>query len=347
MEEKIEEVHEHHSKKNKSSEITEKMRKNPWILSTIVLGILVLIFLVGSVSMTGKVISEKEAGDSLVAYLSSVGYDGFEVSSVEELETMYMINTIYNEEEIPFYVTKDGYIVGNSLISLVQEEKESSSGFGSTEIPKTDKPVVELFVMSYCPYGTQAEKGILPVAELLGEAIDFRIRFVDYVMHGEKESTENLREYCIQEIASEKYLDYMYCFLEGDGDDSSGYITNGNDVDTCLAKAGIDSIELATCMTEKDEEFGISKALSGGATYPSFDVDSDLNDEYGVSGSPTLVINGEIVSSTRDSASYLNAICSAFNDAPEECGEELSSESPSVYFGWDGTSSGSASNVCG
>ncbi|MBU3941884.1 MAG: hypothetical protein KKF74_03150, partial [Nanoarchaeota archaeon] len=49
-------------------------------------------------------------------------------------------------------------------------------------MPKKDKPEVELFVMSHCPYGTQIEKGMLPVARLLGDKIDFNIRFCSYAM---------------------------------------------------------------------------------------------------------------------------------------------------------------------
>ncbi len=45
--------------------------------------------------------------------------------------------------------------------------------------------------MSYCPYGTQAEKGILPVVALLGDKIDFKLRTVHYVLHGDKEDLEN------------------------------------------------------------------------------------------------------------------------------------------------------------
>jgi len=62
---------------------------------------------------------------------------------------------------------------------------------------KTDKPEVELFVMSYCPYGTQMEKGILPAFDTLGDTVDAELKFVDYAMHGEKEVKENLRQYCI------------------------------------------------------------------------------------------------------------------------------------------------------
>ena len=200
--------------------------------------------------------------------------------------------------------------------------------------------------MSYCPYGTQAEKGLLPVVELLGDKIDFNLKFVDYVMHGEKEVTENLREYCIQKISKDKLINYMNCFLEGDGivNEDYGLIMNGNDVDYCLTQAGIDTVALETCMTETDEEYSITKNLNSGETYPRFNVDADLNEKYGVGGSPTLIINGIQSNAGRSPASYLDAICQAFTDenVPEECGTQLSTKTPSAYFGWEGTGSTSA-----
>ena len=64
-----------------------------------------------------------------------------------------------------------------------------------------------------------------------------------------------------------------------------------------------------------------------------YEDDSDLSLNYGVSGSPTLVIDGEIVNSARDSASYLETICSYFEDQPPECNEVLSDETPVPGFG--------------
>jgi hypothetical protein len=51
---------------------------------------------------------------------------------------------------------------------------------------KREKPDVDVFVMSYCPFGTQIEKGLLPVWDLLGDKINLNIRFVDYAMHGKR-----------------------------------------------------------------------------------------------------------------------------------------------------------------
>jgi len=312
---------------NKKTDLTKMIRKNPWVLSTIVLGIVVLMFLIGNFSgVSGNVISSTDAGNNLIEYLNSVGYEGFTLNSVEEKNGFYLIDTSYEDSDIPFYVTKTGYIVGNSLVSIIPDKNENSQE-NSAEISKSDKPIVELFIMTHCPYGTQAEKGFIPSIEALGNTIDSKIRFVHYFMH-EPEEEETSRQICIREEQSDKYLNYLECFLEGDGivDEDYGLIMNGNDPSKCMKKVGIDESKVQSCIDSKKwEEY--------------YEADSKLSKGYGVQGSPTLVINGEIVSSERDSASYLNTICQAFNNAPEECGTQLSSETPSAYFGWDETGS--------
>ena len=58
-----------------------------------------------------------------------------------------------------------------------------------------------------------------------------------------------------------------------------------------------------------------------------------LNDQYGITGSPTLLINGVVYNGQRSAEGYKQAICSAYSNPPEECGITLS--------GSTGTSSGS------
>jgi glutaredoxin len=226
------------------------------------------------------------------------------------------------------YITKDGVSLFLSQpVDTTEEIEIPTVQPAQQDIPKSDKPEVELFVMSYCPYGTQAEKGIIPAVRALGGNIDFKVRFVYYAMHGEKEVTEQTRQYCIQEEQNDKLLDYLACFL-GDGES-----------EPCLTEANIDTAKLDLCVEAADSEFEITANLEDeekwlNGRYPKFNTDADLNSEYGVSGSPTLVINGNKVSSSRDSASYLATICSAFNEAPEACSEELSSATPSAGFGY-------------
>lgn len=89
------------------------------------------------------------------------------------------------------------------------------------------KPNVELFVMSYCPYGVQAEQELLPFFEKYGNTIDFKLRFivgkeaasVENVsgpiqftsLHGEPELIENKRQMVIAELYPDKLFDYLLC----------------------------------------------------------------------------------------------------------------------------------------
>lgn len=203
---------------------------------------------------------------------------------------------------------------------------------------KKDKPTVELFVMSHCPYGTQIEKGMLPVAELLGDKIDFDIKFCDYAMHGEKELNEQLIQYCIQNRQNDKYLDYLKCFLEA-----------GNS-ETCLTQVGIDQDVLDKCVAATDKEYKVTEGFNDKTTYkgsfPTFSVFQSDVDKYGVQGSPTLVINGVTASTGRDSVSLLNAVCTGFKDKPAECDETLSSANPTPGFGFDTTTAAAADATC-
>lgn len=193
---------------------------------------------------------------------------------------------------------------------------------------KSDKPAVEVFVMSYCPYGTQIEKGLLPVIKTLGNKADIQIKFVSYTMHGQKEFDENLVQSCIKKEQSNKFLPYLECFLK-EADSAS-----------CVKSIGVDSAKLTACTTATTNDL---KLVNTGTDFP---IDKDANVKYGVGGSPTLVINGAEVSSARSSSALLKTICSAFNTPPAECNTVLDTATPAPGFGTATTNSTSPAS-CG
>ena len=209
-------------------------------------------------------------------------------------------------------------------------------------MPKKEKPEVELFVMAYCPFGIQSEKGILPVLSLLGDKINFSVKFCTYAMHGKKELDEQLLQYCIQKEQRDKYLDYLACFLKE------------GKTEECLNETGIDRKELDSCIEKTDTEFNITENYKNrstwlGGRFPRFDVYKESNEKYGIRGSPGLVINGVLANPGRDPESLLNAICLGFKDKPAECSERLSSSTPSPGFGFSDSierNSPAASGVC-
>ncbi|RLI94888.1 MAG: hypothetical protein DRO92_02450 [Candidatus Altiarchaeales archaeon] len=224
---------------------------------------------------------------------------------------------------------------GNGLIDC--DDPHCKNEFVCME--KKEKVDVELFVMAYCPFGTQTEKGILPVVKLLGDKINFYVKFCDYAMHGKKEIDEQLLQYCIQRNFGDRYIDYLECFLKE------------GKTDECLNATGIDREILNRCINKTDNEFKITERYNDKTTwlngrFPIFPIHQKEVQRYGIRGSPGLAINGiKVERFRRDPAGLLNIICSGFKDKPEECNESLSSTTPSPGFGFSG--SGSNSGGCG
>ena len=254
--------------------------------------------------------------------------------SFQEESQGYKINFKIDNKEYSAFMTKDGKYLFPIEANLITSEEPGTSTQPQTTTQnpeKQEKPNIKLFVMSYCPFGLQMQKAILPVWKLLKEKADFGIYFVDYIMHGKKEMEENLRQYCIQKEQKEKYLAYLECFVK-----------DGNS-ENCLKNAKIDKDKLENCQSSTDKEFKISENFTE-TGYPPFNVHKDLNEKYEVRGSPTLVINDKVVEiSERSPEKVKEAICNAFLNPPEGCNQKLLEESTSPGFGMGTSSSSSGS----
>lgn len=208
-----------------------------------------------------------------------------------------------------------------------------------TNIPKSDKPKVELFVMSNCPYGLQMEKALIPAYDLLKKKADIDIKFVSYAMHGKEEVDENTRQYCAQQQDKDKYFSYLSC-----------YASTENSAN-CMKQSGLNENKINSCIDKTDKQFAITSKYNDQASwlsgrYPIYPIHIDLNNKYGVQGSPTLIINGIQVEAGRTPDALKNVICSAFNNPPAECGQTLASASPQPGFGTGQTQTATAGG-CG
>jgi protein-disulfide isomerase len=301
----------------------EKYSKNPWFILSIILAVLLIGAVFAEFYMNSNV-SQSSIKSKILSFAASQGVTAT-VKNVSSMGSLYEVVLDIEGREVPLYVTKDGKYIVPTFIPLEDKKTQNPTNPTpetptQTDIPKSPKPVVELFVMTHCPYGTQAEKGLIPTIKALGNKADIKIRFVHYFMHGDKEEKETYNQVCIREEQSSKYLAYLECFLATDGS------TTGPT--SCLTKAGIDQAKLKTCIDSgKGKEY--------------YAADSALSNKYGVQGSPTLIINGVESSAGRSSASYLTGICSAFTSSPTECSQQLSSTNPSPGFGTAAAASGS------
>ena len=286
------------------------MKNNPWQVTSFVfiLVSVILLVLILNPGISGNAISEGDIGVKALDFINTnLLQTPATLDSVTAKNGLYEVIVNINGKKAPVYFTKDGsYIVqGSGLITLSGNVVDTTDDTQTnTEVPKSDKPKVELFVMTYCPYGTQAEKAIIPAIKALGNKIDATIRFVHYFMHGDKEEQETYTQLCIREENKDKYLDYLSCFLE-----------DGNSA-RCLTKF---SLNVNDCVANRAKGY--------------YEADKTLSENYGVQGSPTLIVNGVEASFDRSPAGALDAICSAFNTAPSECNNELSTSAESPGFG--------------
>ena len=186
-------------------------------------------------------------------------------------------------------------------------------------------PQIDFFVMSYCPYGNTAEEAIEPVYQLLKEKAEFNPHYVIYSnyqgggadycmdngnycsMHGIQELNQGIREICVDKyLGASKYFEFV---LEMNQKCNSG------NADSCwegVAKdLGLDTEKIKQC--ERDEGLEIVKE------------EKRLNDVFGVSGSPTVFIDGEQYGDQRTPDSYKSALCAAFEQKPSVCSTVIES----------------------
>ena len=322
MEEEKRESHEpsehaeHHHKKS----MTEKIRENPWVLSTFILGILAVI-LIGAVFsgfLTGHVISKERAANNLVAYLDKNIDSSITLVNVTEEAGLYLATVSYKGESVPVYVTKDGSSYTTVLNTMATANPSSSSPSSTpTTVPKTEKPSIELYVMGFCPYGNEAEKTMQSVYNLLKDKVDWKIHFIVSVsgstvnsLHGPNEVTEDEREACV----IKNYGVGTWFTFANYVNNNCG--SNGSCWQDAAKVANVDVNTINSCVTSNGLDLMKAEETASNAA--------------GATGSPTFIINGVQSNSIYqygNSETYKGAICSAFNNVPSECSQKLTSAS--------------------
>lgn len=309
---------------------------NPWALSTIFLILLLCILFFTGSDITGRIISrvltKEQAGERAINYINNnLVQPGTSASliSVEDLGFVYKVLTFYQGDKIPVYITKDG-----TWLFLQGFDITATKIIQKFDAPDREKPNVKFFVMSFCPYGNIAEKGLAPVFDLLGDKVEWEPHYVIYSnyatgypeycldkenkycsMHGIQELNQDIRELCVWKYYPHKlWWDFVLRVNEK---------CNSRNADTCwepiAEEVGIDVEKIKNC--QKNEAISL------------LEEELRLNEEYGVRGSPTVFINNKLYEGSRSPEAYKQAICSGFITQPPECLQTLSTEGGSASGG--------------
>ncbi|MCD6590949.1 MAG: thioredoxin domain-containing protein [Candidatus Aenigmarchaeota archaeon] len=276
----------------------------------------------------------KDVADTLGIPFLKTGF-GQQVKNPGYVLVYNGVLTISGVNDEATFKTQICALTKNDKICEQAKKLKPSSSETTTEIPKKEKTNVKFFVMAYCPFGNQAESGLYPVYKLLKDKVDWEPHYVIYAnyrgggsdycmengkycsMHGIQELHEDVRELCIWKYEShDKFWDFI---------DDVNTACNARNVDSCwedvAKKHGIDVEKIKQC--EQNEAVTLLEA------------EYQLNQKYGVRGSPTVLINDKAYRGSRTPQAYKTAICSGFENPPKECEQTL-----------EGNSQGSAAGGC-
>jgi len=312
------------------------------VLAVIIVGILILFD--GSFSQfLNKIkvfegVSKDEIAQKTIDYINNNILSGQTASLVNSSEEsgVVKIRISISGQEFDSYISKDGKLLFPEAIAMEEggEALETTAETVKTcdDLVKKDKAELEAYVVSMCPYGTQMQRVLADVvnsAPSLSENI--KVRYMGAVsnniitsMHGDVEAQENLKQICIRDEQANKYWKYVSCYIKA------------GDTAECLTSTGIDKNKLNECLSDS----------SRGLTYAQNDF--DLNAVYNIQGSPTLVLNGEMVSEFdfggRTSEAIKSLICCGSTTQASVCSQTLNTATAASSFSetYEGTG-GSAS----
>jgi len=252
-------------------------------------------------------INKNLLSNGITASLSSISLDD---------SGLYKLKIKIQDQELEVYVSRDGNMIFPQGIKITATQNQKPK-----EIPKTEVPDAKLFVMSFCPYGNQAEDAMMPVINLLKDKAKIELHYIVskagnkyQSLHGDQELNQDIREICVQKYQKDKLWDFIKEI------NSKATSQNVNAKWEGIAKnLGIDVNQIKQCQTDE------------GPTLLNQEI--KLTDKYKISGSPTLLINETIFQGSRTSEAYKEAICSGFKVAPQECNKKLSGTTSNASSG--------------
>ncbi|MFA5141655.1 MAG: DsbA family protein [Candidatus Woesearchaeota archaeon] len=194
-----------------------------------------------------------------------------------------------------------GYVVNSNYPNLL----DGITGFATV----SDKANIDLYVMSQCPYGVQAENSFKEVVDKMKGYVNMNIEFIGQTdgtnfnsLHGEPEVIGDLIQACAKNHYPAVYFDFIACQNKNNPSDLVSSLT------TCADEIGIDSKTLETCYQGEE-----GKALLAA----SFQKAQSLN----VQGSPTIYLNGVQYAGGRAPNDLIRAICEATGNKAPACAE--------------------------
>jgi len=198
------------------------------IIIIVIIALIAVFFATNNTGGSDNAVPPNECGAAVISYVNTnlaAANTTATLVSVTEKNGVYQIAALYQARNLSMYATKDCNLLFTNTYDLKATPTPTSSPKPTTSptpVPlpvKSARPSTELFVMSFCPYGVQAENAMDPVVDLLGSKADFKVRYIATVngdtveavksLHGLPEAKEDLRQLCVNKAYPDKLWDYL------------------------------------------------------------------------------------------------------------------------------------------
>ncbi len=167
----------------------------------------------------------------------------------------------------------------------------------------------ELFVMSQCPYGVQAEAAFEEAYTKLGADLDLRVEYIGKTgpggelssMHGPKEVFGNLLQVCAMKHTS-KWFEFIKCQNKDWKNIEVGW-------EACAKQVGASAEKIGACAKGAEGQQLLATSFK-------------LAEQKEASGSPTIFIAGKEYQGGRRPTDIMRAICGAYEgNRPSACND--------------------------
>ncbi len=306
-----------------------------WKYSTIVL----LILLIGAIYFNGfsmPTTTNDDAVEDAVSFINEnmlMGLATAQVQDVSEEYGMYKVDLLITsasldvEEEYTSYITKDGKLLFPTVVDLSEiegtteepveetteeepiEETEqidlSSIDLSDEQVKgSTDAPVTMIVFSDFeCPFCARAYETFLEVEETYGDSLQIYFKNYPLSFHQYAQKAAEAGECASDQGMFWEMHDIMF--------ENADALTV-DDLKAYAEELGLDTETFNTCL-DSDEK--------------AAEVEADMNDgmALGITGTPTFVINGEMLVGALPYDTFADAIESAL-ESVEEVTEEVAEE---------------------
>ncbi|MDO8508680.1 MAG: DsbA family protein [Nanoarchaeota archaeon] len=297
--------------KNKSGNYVDRLRDNPWIVSTLVLGI-VIVLLIGFVGFSNGsgIVSEKTAADNLVSFIKSQNSEdlSLSISSVQQEGQLYKVTLNYQGEEVPIYVSLDGKFLVSDVIPLDKGLSLDPNSNINKEVDAGDSPVkgkaeASVTIIEFsdyqCPFCQKFYETSLPEIE------------EEYIKTGKVKLV--YKDFPLNSIHPEaqKAAESAHCVREQKGDE--GYFKMHDKLFENQQSLSVENYKKwARSLGVVGAKF--DKCIDEGVYSTLVKEDLEYGESLGVSGTPAFFINGKMISGAQPFDVFKQAIDSVLEE---------------------------------